>query len=176
MVPAEFLPPPWYFKCWTSILSFVGKYTGHGYWFWNLESDQLFWNATENEIFGYPATNTITNYSRFSDSLWDDDDRDHVRKTLEIAKEHRSLFRHQFCIKNATTGEKTIIDAKGRWLFHEDGTPWALWGWNKKLNLASDQFEKKEAAIKLRQKVEKWKEYGLPEELSYILNNYASNR
>jgi len=182
ITPNEFLPPPWYFKLWIRCMIYFGHLTGKGYWFWNMKEDILYWNAQQNEVFGINQPFSVGSYhSVFSRNLWDDDDREHVKKTVELARHHKSIFRHQFCIKDATTGEKVIVDAKGRWIFDEHtGEPWAMWGWNKRLPLDEEDFKTKEAAIKLRQRLNKWREEGLPEDVSECVaacyQKYAGTR
>jgi len=142
------------------VLIAIGYLTGHGYWFWNFNTGQLYWNRHQNNrVFGGPRQAVTGTYnSLFSSALWEEDDRVVVRKTVELARQHRQVFRHQFCIKDATTGEKVIIDAVGRWLFDENGEPWAMWGWNHRMVLKGGEFDVKEAKLQIRKRLDRWQE------------------
>jgi len=149
----------------------VGYFIGRGYWFWDLRTDTLFWNKKECKVFGHDKPAMIGTYDNlFNVRLMDDDDRAHVKKTVEIAKQTRMRFTHQFCATDATTGEKIIIDAYGWWLFDEhSGEPWAMMGWNKRLRVKDRDYEVAEARIKLQQLVEKYRTEGVSSELKRVL-------
>lgn len=156
--PSRFLPPPWWRRALFRARILIGYYTGRGYWFWRMRSNELYWNPKQCSVYGIPKEGESGTYETLFDrALWDDQDRDHVRKTVEQALEHQTVFTHQFCAKDQTTGEKLIIDAAGWWLFDRDGDPWAMVGWNRRLKLRAREFAQKEAAIKLRQELAAWR-------------------
>lgn len=172
MTPSRFLPPPWWRKLWTRVLIAVGYICGRGYWYWDMRQDVLYWNDKQSAVWGMRAEPSVGNYqSLFECRLWDESDREHVRKTVELALTHRTEFRHQFCAKDQSTGEKIIVTARGKWLLDEHGQPWALYGYNARLRARGRNFEVAEAEIKVRQAICKWRECGLPPSLSHALRH-----
>jgi len=136
-----------------------GYLIGRGYWFWDRRSNDLFWNKQQCRVYGMSGVERIGTYdSLFDTTLWDDSDRSHVRKSVELALSHRVEFRHQFCVRAADTGTKIIVAAWGTWLFDASGNPWAMYGFNQRLPLRGREFLIREAEIKVRQTLDQWRE------------------
>ena len=162
MTPKQFLPPPLWRRIWYRVCIAVGYIIGRGYWYWNKRSDTLYWNAKECAIFGLKEPFLIGKYKDFDDCLWEDADREHVAKTVEISRLTHGVFTHQFIVRHQTTYAQQIVDAKGRWLFDDRGEPYALFGWNRILRVAV-----KETAniIRFERAIERLEEEGISDEL-----------
>ena len=175
MIPTRFLPPP----KWKKILVFFLILLGHlpfirrGFWFYRIRDNELFWNPQEMKEYGMTASSggIIGTYDDlFSAKLWDDSDRQHVKKSIEVAMKSREVFTNQFCVKHQTTGELIVMRAKGWWLFDSRGEPWALWGWNHAVKLPPDKKLEKIDDIKLRQDVDRMKQSGVSPRLLAALS------
>lgn len=173
MIPSEFLPPPFWKKWLVRLLIAAGNiwHRNHrGYFFLNVQTDQLFWNKQQAAVFGLTDCPSCiksnagwigTYENLFNSVLWDAGDQQMVRGALELALKHRQEFSHQFCVRHATTGELIIVQARAWWLFDEKGEAWALWGWNQQMKLAPAVKDAKVDIIKAKQDIAIIKESGM---------------
>jgi len=109
-----------------------GYVSGRGYWWWDLETGELYGNTAICWVYGLPAGKYPTTYAGFDAMLWADDDRVTVRRSMDKSKELRAVFHDTFCAKDQTTGAMILIKAKGWWLYR-DGEPVAMLGWNERM-------------------------------------------
>jgi hypothetical protein len=111
-----------------------------GYWFWDLRTKELCWCANMESVYGVPHDPkgyTIGEYdSLFASALWDDRTRSYVNYAVELAKQSRSVFTHDFRVRDQTTNELKIVHGRGQWIY-ENGKPVGMFGYNSVYRLNS---------------------------------------
>ena len=126
-----------------------GYVTGRGYWWWDIETGELYGNPVICRVYGLPVGKYPATYEGFDEMLWADDDRVTVRRAVDKSKELRAVFNDTFCARDQTTGEMILIKAKG-WWFYRDNQPVAMLGWNQR----TPYCKKKENVIRFTQIME----------------------
>ena len=148
--PAKLLPWPWWRRWLTRLKIAWGYAIGRGYWWWDLETGELYGNTAICRVYGLPPGKYPTTYAGVDEMLWADDDRVTVRRSVDKSKELRAVFNDTFCARDQTTGEMILIKAKGWWLYR-DNQPVAMLGWNERMPYS----RKKENVIRFSQSMER---------------------
>lgn len=136
------------------------EFFGWGYWAYYPNTDKLIWSKKQCDIYGELCNGRlkVAGYAMFDKSLLNDEFREFSRHAVEMSKRSGRNFLQQFIIRHHVTQEIMFIESRGRWLFQKDGTPFCLYGFNRKMEF--DNFQCKFDQLNLARIVSEWRREG----------------
>jgi PAS domain S-box-containing protein len=102
--------------------------TGLAIWETDFQRRESLWSANHFRLFGYP----VDPAGRATLEMWSSRlhpaDRSRVLAELKLAKRRRDLYRSEYRIVRADTGETSWLESRGRFLYDSAGSPTHLIG------------------------------------------------